>query len=60
MTSTLYGLKLGNHQTVKFGFEMIVMRTSRTSVLHGYRSEIFGAAIRGRLSRLERMISARK
>ena len=39
---------------------MIVMRTIRSSVLHAYRSEIFGAAIRGRLSRLRNFISERK
>ena len=42
---------------IKFGIELLVMRTSKSSTLHPHRTEFYRQAIRGRLSQLEKVIN---
>ena len=50
-------LKMSVTILIKFGIEMLVMRTSKTSDLHPHRTEFYQHAVRGRLNQLEKLIT---
>ena len=50
----------GNKKLFKYGLEMLVMRTSKSSTLPPHRAEFYQQAVRGRLSQLQKIITKRE